>query len=1758
MSQLPLKALVIILLCFSYTAYSQTGPGGVGDDTTNILWLKSGEISSLVDGDDITTWSDVSGNSNDVSQPTTALTPVYKTSILNGFPVVRFEKSNGRLRKTSFTDFPTSAITAIYVNKNAESSEGVLSYASSASDNNFLLFSSNNLQMYRNSPVTSGLSFNDDTWHIANASWQNSGGNMEIWKDGSRDFTGTIASGADITAGGSFAIAGEQDAVDGSYAASQAHFGDFAEVMIFNTYLNQAQQIIVSNYLAAKYDLTISNDRFGYQATHPHAVAGIGRHDVSNTHIAAMSDAILQIDNASALDADNEYLLFGHNNGDVITSWTTTEAPDSGVNIQRLAREWRLDETGDLGTVDFTIDVASFPTLPVDHTMYTLMVDSDGDFSSGASVYEMTLDSGTLYSVTGLNFTDGDYVSIAAVNPKIQHTLTTSTAAESTNASIEVSINFIPKTDKTVDYTTANGTAIEPGDYTAASGLTATILAGTTSINYPITIDDDLDGESSENFTVTLSNPSSGIILGTNTVHTYTIIDNDITRKVYFDIETANGAESTATVTVNLTISAVDAINPTTVDYTITGGTAVGSGDDFTLAAGTATFAAGTTTTSFDITIGEDSLNENNETIIIELSNPTNSNLDNTMPYAGTGFVVYTYTINDNDVVPEIEFTSTTSSGLESVSSVNFQVSLNTLSGVDASATYTVLGTATGSGADYILAAGTVTIIAGNTTGNITASIIDDDEVEFSETIVITLTGGTDADLGTNTVFTYTITDNDTFGYTGPGGVGDSDTNILWLDANEVSSLTDGNDLISWSDVSGNSQDFSESATFSPVYKTNIVNGYPTARFNKTNNRISNASFSGFASTAATAIFVNTNNSESGDAQLSYASSTSLNNDFLIFQSNSANLFIANSAINTGVSFNDNNWHIINTSWQSSNGDLSVWKDGNETYTGTHATGSIITDGGSLSLAGEQDSVNGGYTDGQAHTGDHPEVIMYNVFLNDAQQIIVANYLSAKYDIAISNDIYDQDDFANGDFDHNVAGIGRAADGSFHVDSRGNGIVRIYNPNSIDINDYLFWGRSNKTDYSFAENATYQTRISTDWRVTKQNDIGTVTFEVDLTGIDISGKEACADLRLVVDNDSDFLSPTTTYTLTNTSGDIYQATGVSFTDGDYFTIEYIDQIVVDGAQFYNGSGTSDVPDSSDGCYKLLVKSTADGSLTLTENANVREVEVESGGKLVVSTGIYLEVTNAIANSGDIRMIGTSQLIQIQTGVSLNTGSGNLYIDQQGTNASKFRYNYWSSPVSSGSGTYTIDGVLKDGTTVTSSSSTPLDITFTSGYDGDNSTSPITISNYWLYKYDNAWSQVGDTGTLNVGEGYTMKGPGAVQNYTFKGTPNDGDYSFDVTNGDVFLLGNPYPSALDADAFITYNSITNAFIDGSIYFWEHNGEVSITGDEGHYKSNYQGGYSVRNIGGGVAAVAPSGVDGLGTSSGDIPGQYIAVGQGFFVNAKESGIPALSKIVFNNPMREFQVEDGSNSIFFKGKSSKKSEVITALPSFRLGFEQTNSNGIALTRQLLAVFKEGLTTDYDNGYDSGIYDIHGKDAYWKLSESNESNGTYVIAGLNSYTTDVELPLEVVLDTQGIVSFKELEKTGLTDKAYLYDKLEDIYYGLSNEVSLVLESGIYKDRFFVTFNEGKSLSTGKKDALQSLLVYVNSYKQLYVNTNSRTQVQRIEVYNSLGILQLVYDTLDFDQEEYLLKVSNLSASIYIVRIETDKGIVSKKVLIR
>ena len=349
----------------------------------------------------------------------------------------------------------------------------------------------------------------------------------------------------------------------------------------------------------------------------------------------------------------------------------------------------------------------------------------------------------------------GDFIRVItrAANPTVDFNITSSNGAESvSSAALTVDLSFASSQNVTVDYV-VTGTATGSGtDYTLANG-TLTITAGDTTgtITIGSIVNDSFD-EADETVILTLSNPSNAT-LGSNQIHTYTINDNDNPPVVDFNTISSNGAETVASKAITVNLSAASNEN-VTVNYAVTG-TATGSGTDYTLANGTATITAGSTSTTITIaSIVNDSLDETNETVILTLSSPSNATLGSNS--------VHTYTITDNDNPPVVDFNETSSSGAESVSSKPLTVDLSAASGQDVTVDYAVTGTATGSGTDYTLANGTLTISAGATSGTITiAGIVDDSIDEANETVIVTLSSPTNATLGSDDAHTYTITDND-------------------------------------------------------------------------------------------------------------------------------------------------------------------------------------------------------------------------------------------------------------------------------------------------------------------------------------------------------------------------------------------------------------------------------------------------------------------------------------------------------------------------------------------------------------------------------------------------------------------------------------------------------------------------------------------------------------------------------------------------------------------------------------------------------------------------------------------------------------------------------------------------------------------------------------------------------------------------------------------------------------------------------------
>ena len=980
------------------------------------------------------------------------------------------------------------------------------------------------------------------------------------------------------------------------------------------------------------------------------------------------------------------------------------------------------------------------------------------------------------------------------------------------------------------------------------------------------------------------------------------------------------------------------------------------------------------------------------------------------------------------------------------------------------------------------------------------------------------------------------------FGQRGPGGVGDTNgvsTLVLWTNPDDILE-GDNASFSSWIDLSGYSSNLSQSnVSLQPIIKKDSedINGFPFVRFQATDRRLVKTNFTNFPTTAISGFYVN-KTGDNNDGVLSYAS-TANNNNFLIFRSGNLRMY-RNNPRTFNLAANTGNWNVVGFGWTSAGGASRISLNGlNGTTVSANQNGVPITAGGNFALAGEQDGNNSPYSfdPNQAHQGDFSEVILFNTFINEAKRIIVSNYLSAKYNInyaagAIANtDFYLQDD--NGNFDFNVAGIGQATDGSSHLDSQGTGIVRINTPSALSNDDYLFWGEDVKNaSYTFSSSSAsgYLERLDTKWRVSKRNNLGTVNVEVKETDINFNSSEGCNALKLIVSNSSNFATKTSyDFVL---SGGVYTATGVNFSDNDYFTLEYVDTIVVDNAQFYNGSGSVSVPDITNGCYKLLVKNTANGTLTLTQDAFVREIEIEAGGVLSTSSNIKLQVANGIKNNGELRLVEGSQLIQTHSSsVNLNSGSGRLYVDQIASTSTFYQSGYWSSPVrSSGTGAgapFSIDNILKDGTVATAATPTlgeAKDVSFITGHDGSKVTTPIEISTRWLAKFNNAldWTRfVSPTASIfTPGEGWNMKSVGA--RFTFLGIPNDGNYSFTIDQNNYSLIGNPYPSALDAEAFILDNSSS---FNGVIYIY--NG----MSDDTHVRGDYSGTYNT----------IVSGVSVGGT-------RYLPIGQAFFVTREAAG---SGTITFSNSQRIMVNLSETGSLVAKNTEEKKQD--ESLSVLKLGFQFNLSETVKRNREVAITFR-GLSDKFDKGYDAQMWGLQPTDLYLKVEDLDFP---FIITGIESFNNSIKVPLVVQVDQEKEVVFLIEEKININTPVYLFDASLGTYHNLDVESkTLKLLSGKYTDRFFITFsNKTLEVPTINEDE-KSIRVFKRKEGELVVDNSANLYIKSIKVYNLLGAEILNY-TINANILEKNIDVRNIAKSVYILSIKTEKGVVNQKIII-
>lgn len=558
-----------------------------------------------------------------------------------------------------------------------------------------------------------------------------------------------------------------------------------------------------------------------------------------------------------------------------------------------------------------------------------------------------------------------------------------------------------------------------------------------------------------------------------------------------------------------------------------------------------------------------------------------------------------------------------------------------------------------------------------------------------------------------------------------------------------------------------------------------------------------------------------------------------------------------------------------------------------------------------------------------------------------------------------------------------------------------------------------------------------------------------------------------------------------------------------------------------------------------------------------ENRNVLGLYVDANtltlnGDNTTNTGSGITVSHYLNLTSKIDLEGDSQLIQTEDSDLLVGINGELEKDQQGT-ADTYTYNYWSSPVGDvdtaiNNYRYSVQDVMFDG-------SNPVNFS-SSGYDGAD-TNPIRIADYWIWKFANlpsddysAWQHVRRTGTIYAGEGFTMKGPdsGGIlddQNYVFLGRPNNGDISLTINVDNDYLIGNPYASSLDANEFILDNPNTT----GALQFWEHWGGGS------HVLQQYQGGYAIYNLSGGVPAPAPDpdvAQVGVGTKT---PGRYVPVSQGFFVSGISDGT-----INFENDQRAFTKEGGSSSVFMRSVNSSNNQNSEAVDvddrmKFRFGYRACNT--MHLQRELLLTIDENTTEGIDWAYDAHLNEDQTDDMFWMIEDEK-----FIIQANDNASLTTVYPLGIKTSTDGVSTFSinALENVPDSVNIFLHDKALNVFHDLrTNAYEIFLSEDEYLDRFEITFKiMSNSLGIDEQDISSLDVLYSNDKEKIVLINPNLVEVKYIELFNMLGqSVQKLESISESGYSEY--DVKNLSTGTYVIKLYTVSGSVStKKVLVK
>ena len=544
-----------------------------------------------------------------------------------------------------------------------------------------------------------------------------------------------------------------------------------------------------------------------------------------------------------------------------------------------------------------------------------------------------------------------------------------------------------------------------------------------------------------------------------------------------------------------------------------------------------------------------------------------------------------------------------------------------------------------------------------------------------------------------------------------------------------------------------------------------------------------------------------------------------------------------------------------------------------------------------------------------------------------------------------------------------------------------------------------------------------------------------------------------------------------------------------------FTGNFTSTITWNGVTWWNG--VTGFPGTPENYFEAVLsqdlRTSEDGSFSTCE------CTIAAGKTLTIASNDVVVVENSITNRGAVVIFNKGALVQ-KTKDAGNSGDGTYTVTRKSsTMNSEFDYTYWSSPLS--------ESKLSNAN---------------------------VFQGAYAYSFDSggggSWQPESVGAPMIPGKGYATTGP-STNDYprTYRGEvsgskPNNGhiEVAISTSSGNFNLLGNPYPSAIDASVFVAENED----LMGTLYFWSH--ATPLT--NGVYSEND---YATWNASGGI------GNCGIGCIEGD---GNIASGQGFFV---ATGSGSDSKAVFDNTMRI--AEPNKNANFFK-RSAKS----TTVEKNRIWLDLQSDSHYS---QILVGFFDEATDGVDRLYDGLRFASGSTISFYSLLDDEH----YAILGNSTLKTNEVIPLGFDATSPGDFKIAIHQLEGVLKNAEIQIKDNDTHtiqdlteqaYSFSCDVA-----GSYEDRFeLLIASEGATTSLGTQRTAET--VSANkielSYFKDYLQIVSSERIEEIECYDFLGRrIQREFTTVN----AYEIKLNAIdSKEVLLLKVKLEGG----KIMVR